>query len=167
MKLVNVQEIHSDPKGYNYGVSFINNKETSKYFSSYAKRLGGITAKQYDRIHKYWKIYKADLPFLLQVEDTAIAYEQYEPTPIQKEEQPEWMNMRPTPQVVPQAQERQQQQEIVHKPIYKSEDYANMGKDLKLQPYEYQKELIKFCVDHPEALLICPCGSGNIRLTYR
>lgn len=39
--------------------------------------------------------------------------------------------------------------------------YEDMGKNMKLQPYEYQKEAIKYILDTKEALLILPCGSGK------
>lgn len=39
--------------------------------------------------------------------------------------------------------------------------HENMGKKMKLQPYEYQKEAIKYILDTKEALLILPCGAGK------
>ena len=45
--------------------------------------------------------------------------------------------------------------------IVLSEDLADIGKNMKLQPYPYQKEAIKFCLDHLNALLVLPCGSGR------
>lgn len=41
------------------------------------------------------------------------------------------------------------------------EDYEDMGKSMKLQPYNYQKEAIKFAVDTHEILIVYPCGSGK------
>jgi SNF2 family DNA or RNA helicase len=40
-------------------------------------------------------------------------------------------------------------------------DYENMGKSMKLQPYDYQKEAIKFALDTHETLIVYPCGSGK------
>lgn len=42
--------------------------------------------------------------------------------------------------------------------------YEDMGKSMKLQPYEYQKEAIKYILDTHEALLILPCGAGRCAL---
>ena len=42
--------------------------------------------------------------------------------------------------------------------------YRDMGKNMKLQPYPYQKEAIKFCIDNLKALLVLPCGSGKTPL---
>lgn len=39
--------------------------------------------------------------------------------------------------------------------------YEKMGKKMKLAPYDYQKEAIKFGIDTLEALLVLPCGSGK------
>lgn len=40
-------------------------------------------------------------------------------------------------------------------------DYQNIGKTMKLEPYEYQKEAIKFGLDKKEALIVYPCGAGK------
>lgn len=42
-----------------------------------------------------------------------------------------------------------------------AKDYESIGKDMKLKPYSYQKEAIKFCLDQKEALLVLPCGAGK------
>lgn len=39
--------------------------------------------------------------------------------------------------------------------------YADMGKSMLLQPYDYQKEAIYFAIETKEALLVLPCGSGK------
>lgn len=39
--------------------------------------------------------------------------------------------------------------------------YADMGKNMLLQPYDYQKEAIYFAIERKEALLVLPCGSGK------
>jgi N12 class adenine-specific DNA methylase len=41
------------------------------------------------------------------------------------------------------------------------ERIAGIGDDLKLPPYEYQKEAIQFSLNNPETLLILPCGAGK------
>lgn len=40
--------------------------------------------------------------------------------------------------------------------------YADMGKNMLLQPYDYQKEAIFFAIERKEALLVLPCGSGSL-----
>ena len=39
--------------------------------------------------------------------------------------------------------------------------YENMGTGMKLPPYEYQKEIIKFILDTGDSLIVCPCGAGK------
>ena len=41
------------------------------------------------------------------------------------------------------------------------EDNKDMGRNLKYEPYPYQKETIKYCLDHFSALLVLPCGAGK------
>lgn len=44
---------------------------------------------------------------------------------------------------------------------YVKNSWDDIGKDLKLEPYCYQKETIQFGVDNKKGLLILPCGSGK------
>lgn len=41
------------------------------------------------------------------------------------------------------------------------ENYENMGTGMKLTPYGYQKEIIKFILDTGCSLIVSPCGSGK------
>lgn len=56
---------------------------------------------------------------------------------------------------LPNIQEQYDDIEFVANP------WDNIGEGLKLPPYCYQKETIKFGVDNNKALLILPCGSGK------
>ena len=40
-------------------------------------------------------------------------------------------------------------------------ELEHIGSTMKLTPYMYQKEAIKFALDKKNALIILPCGSGN------
>lgn len=51
------------------------------------------------------------------------------------------------------------EKEFTTKLIANPWDY--IGEGLKLEPYSYQKESIKFAVDNKKGLLILPCGSGK------
>lgn len=51
---------------------------------------------------------------------------------------------------------------ILYENEYSAPDYINMGEDMKLQPYEYQKEAIYFGIQELEALMVLPCGSGKL-----
>lgn len=50
---------------------------------------------------------------------------------------------------------------IINKTDNKVTDYENMGSHLKLEPYVYQKEIIKFCLEKENALIVAPCGAGK------
>lgn len=44
---------------------------------------------------------------------------------------------------------------------HKIHDYENIGNGLKLSPYDYQKEVIKFCIENRGVLVKAPCGAGK------
>ena len=44
---------------------------------------------------------------------------------------------------------------------YLEEKLVNIGSNMKLKPYLYQKEAIQFAIDTKNALIILPCGSGK------
>lgn len=51
---------------------------------------------------------------------------------------------------------------VVYENEYTPPPYADMGKNMLLQPYDYQKEAIYFAINIKEGLLVLPCGSGKI-----
>jgi SNF2 family DNA or RNA helicase len=56
---------------------------------------------------------------------------------------------------LPELERKFEQVELIPNP------WDNIGEGMKLSPYCYQKETIKFGVDNGKALLILPCGSGK------
>lgn len=38
----------------------------------------------------------------------------------------------------------------------------NIGQSMKLKPYLYQREAIKFAIDNVNSLIILPCGAGKL-----
>lgn len=40
-------------------------------------------------------------------------------------------------------------------------DYEHIGEHMKLKPYKYQQEVIKYCSDAENCLIVSPCGSGK------
>ena len=44
---------------------------------------------------------------------------------------------------------------------YTAPPYMDMGKNMKLQPYEYQKEAIYFAINNLNSLMVLPCGAGK------
>lgn len=50
---------------------------------------------------------------------------------------------------------------ILYENEYIEPNYMSMGKDMKLQPYEYQKEAIYYAINNLNSLMVLPCGSGK------
>lgn len=50
---------------------------------------------------------------------------------------------------------------VVYENEYNPPEYLDMGKNMKLQPYDYQKEAIHYAINSRNALLVLPCGSGK------
>lgn len=50
---------------------------------------------------------------------------------------------------------------IIYTNKYTPPLYSDMGKDMKLQPYDYQKEAIYSAINNKEELLVLPCGAGT------
>ena len=46
------------------------------------------------------------------------------------------------------------------------DSYFNLGSCMKLQPYDYQKEVVNFILKNKKALTVLPCGAGNIDNSY-
>lgn len=44
---------------------------------------------------------------------------------------------------------------------FKKEDWDDIGKDMKLQPFPYQKEVIYHALNNPEYMLVLPPGAGK------
>lgn len=51
--------------------------------------------------------------------------------------------------------------DVVYENKYTPPVYADIGKNMLLQPYDYQKEAIHFAINTKEALLVLPCGAGK------
>lgn len=54
--------------------------------------------------------------------------------------------------------------DIKYENNYTAPPYIDIGKDMKLQPYEYQKEAIYFAINNLNSLMVLPCGSGKTPL---
>lgn len=46
------------------------------------------------------------------------------------------------------------------------DSYFNLGFCMKLQPYDYQKEVTNFILRNKKALTVLPCGAGNVDNSY-
>ena len=148
MKLFMFQKLYNDPDGFNYGVHFSRDREAFRHFSRYSSAMGEINNKKFDKGHDWWKITEEDYRKLLLVEESVCG----------KKEKPSWIS----------SLKRQKKEEEIEEepklgavPKQSVSGYDSMGTWMKLQPYGYQKEIIKFCLDKETSLIVSPCGSGK------
>ena len=101
-------------------------------FNEYINKIMKLPKKDWDLDNKCWSIPQGDLP-LLQKFFKDIDF----------------------------LEEIQLKDNNIVKSKRKITGYENMGKSMKLSPYNYQKEAIKFSLDSLNSLLVLPCGSGK------
>ena len=145
MRLFIFQKLYADSDGYDYGIHFSRDKEAYRHFAVYSKSVGDIKDKKFDVKNNWWKISEADVEKLRTLEAGITGVKQ---------------------EIAPKKD--------TWKKAYKEEEvtlgavdsksvigYQSMGVWMKLQPYDYQKETIKFCLDNRESLIVLPCGAGK------
>ena len=134
MKLVNVTNLDSYPdEKFMYAVKFNNDdKRVINYFDAFADLLGRLRYKEFNLETGEWII-------------TQNGYEAF------KSLDEELFNYREENKPV-----------VTFKPIEKEiSNYKDIGKNLKLPLYDYQKQLVKFAIDAKNALIVAPCGAGK------
>ena len=120
-----------DQNGYCYLIKFNGNK---KQFGFYMSIVGSVVDKKYDFDHSGWKFKEQQYQIVQAFLDKVF----------------------PAKQAVP------KKKDIMSSVSEKNvNDYDDIGKSMKLQPYPYQKETIKFALDNLTTLLVLPCGSGK------
>ena len=121
--------------GNKYAVRFIFNKDTTPHFNEFAYVLGCFDDVAYNSDNDSWEITDAAFNALKDKGDEIF------PPPLSLKDK-----MKTVIQV--------DKKEVT--------DYQDIGQAMKLQPYDYQKEVIKFCLDAENTLIVAPCGSGRI-----
>ena len=136
MRIVNVKKLDTKSKKYLYAVKFNNDDaKVIKHFDAFAGLLARLRSKKFDISTGEWII-------------TQNGYNAFELL------DKELFEKAPATFEAPKLYYENAEEKIVV-------DYENVGEDLKLPPYEYQKQLIKFCLDTENALIVAPCGSGK------
>lgn len=126
-------------EGYDYAVRFIRNLKTFKHFDSFMAIIGNSNQVKYDIDEDCWLIQDYTYNKLVALDE-----ELFPPKRAKKSKAKAKM-----------------QQAIIGDSSQEVTEYASMGADMKLPPYEYQKRVIKFAVDAGTALIVSPCGSGK------
>lgn len=133
MKLFTFNSLVNDKDGYDVTVEIAQKNFNAKEVGKYTSSLGRIKDKKFDIKLKKWKIKTADMLYLRKVE-TDISKPSF---PMSLEQKPE----EPVKQTVT--------------------DYSMMGSRLKLPLYQYQREIVKFCLNTEKALICASCGAGK------
>ena len=134
MELVTVEKLDNDSL-YDYAISL--NEKSSKAirnFDLFAQLVGNFRHKEYDITRDVWYIQSCDYAKLEQLDARLFP---------------------PKRKLGDKMASRFQTQ------VKEVSDWESMGADMKLQPYDYQKEIIKFCLDAENALITAPCGAGK------
>lgn len=134
MKIVSVRKINENPDAeFLYAVKFNNDdKKVIKHFSDFANLIGRLRSKKFDVTTGEWLINKNGYESFLNLDDKIFNR---------------------TKQLPAIALEEVKEKIVT--------DYSNVGEDLKLPLYDYQKQLIKFSIDAKNALIVAPCGAGK------
>jgi SNF2 family DNA or RNA helicase len=102
-----------------------------KQFNTYMRFVGSIMDKKYDFARTAWKFKEHQYKILQALIDEAMPKKATTSASIIS---------------------------VKHRDVH---DYDDIGKSMKLPPYPYQKETIKFALDNLNTLLVLPCGSGK------
>ena len=154
MKLFTFQKLYNDSDGFSYGVHFSRDREAFRFFSSYSKALGDIQNKKFDQSHDWWKITEEDYEMLLSLEESIV-------TKKSKPSKPTWMSTIVEQEKKKKAKSIPKEVKVGDVPEQNVIGFESMGEWMKLTPYDYQKEIIKFCLDNETSLIVSPCGSGK------
>lgn len=135
MELFISEELHNDKDGMQYMVKFNRtSKKAAKHFDTYTAALGRINNKKFDLDKNKWKVDAEGYKILL------AADESINPKPRKK----------PT---IASKLIKVEQKDVGN--------YSNIGRYMKLSPYDYQKKVTKFCLKQDNALIVAPCGAGK------
>ena len=122
---------------YNYIVRF-NNKSAKalRYFNDFNSLV--ITLEtQFDPFTRGWKIKEKDLAKFIELDKKIFP------------QKPRFKTM------------KEKMSTLIKIDKKEVTDWEDIGQGMKLKPYDYQKEVIKFIVDNKNALIVSPCGSGK------
>ena len=190
MNLFVVHDYGLEAAPYRYGIRFSGQSGADKYFSYYSKALGNIRDKELDLVQRYWKLTAQGLKIMqdvqFEVDQLVEKRASYPSTVVQtlsvKPVMPTMQKKIPSQAIIniPMAHKFQEMYteqltsdvaEIGAKPVnvmpvilqpqVSEIDLSAIGSGLKLPPYQYQRELIKFCLDTETTMLVSPCGSGR------
>lgn len=134
MKLIDY--IRTQEGGYSYAVKLKDTKEAAQYKDKYEEIINGLQDKKYYEPDDCWLISRYGFS-QLQALDKELFFA------------PNGYN---SPTVTIEKQE------------HDVTGWEDIGKNLKLPPYDYQKQVVRFCLQEPHmysTLITAPCGAGK------
>ena len=134
MKLIDYMRIQEG--GYSYAVKLKDTKEAAQYKDKYESIINSLQDKQYYEPDDCWLISRYGFT-LLQALDKELFFA-------------------PNGYVSPAVTIEKQEHDVT--------GWENIGKDLKLTPYDYQKQVVRFCLQESHGystLITAPCGAGK------
>ena len=138
MELFTYKGLVADPR-FDYAIKFNRTMKTFRHFDDFMSIIGAANPVKFDLDNNCWLVSAYTFNRLSELDETLF--------PDKKKQHKKSMKAR--------------MQEAVKGEVKVVYDYDSMGADMKLQPYDYQKRVIKFAVDAETALIVSPCGSGK------
>lgn len=138
LELFTYEELAVD-SGYDYAVKFNRTTKTFRHFDEFMSIIGAASPVKFDLDSNSWLVSAYTFNRLSELNEALF--------PDKKKQRKEAAKAK--------------MQEAVKGEVKVVHDYDGMGADMKLQPYDYQKRVIKFAVDAETALIVSPCGSGR------
>lgn len=140
MKLIRVVKLEPQSDGLDYGVAFNSTPHNAQYFNKFAEVLGFISDKKFDMSIDMWRVGEEGLEAFRRLDEKLFP---------------------------PQKSMKEKLQNMVSVQKKEVEGWEEIGVGMKLQPYDYQKQIVKFVVDahgkdaSHDTLIVAPCGAGK------
>lgn len=138
MELFTYKELTAN-SGYGYAVKFNRTTKTFRHFDEFMSIIGAASSVKFDLDSNSWLVSTYTFDRLSELNEALFSNKKKQRKKAVKAKMREAVKG---------------EVKVVH-------DYDSMGADMKLQPYDYQKRVIKFTVDAETALIVSPCGSGK------
>lgn len=144
MQLFEVEK-EKKKRDYPYRISFDRKKNGTDHFDKFMEAIGKVFSEaKFDPGSRSWYVTEAGLHTLKYYDSLWFP---------RKEEQ--------KPKEKKKSYSVSRLQDAIKNDTKQVTGYEHIGDMLRLKPYKYQKEVIKFCLDAGNALIVCPCGSGK------
>lgn len=151
MPIFNCRKITPTDDGFTHLVSFDRKSNGASHYDRYMQAIGNISHKRMNFETREW--YIDDKGY-----DTIQYYEQkYAPAASKRKAV--------IPKRITKNADKGKESKLVSSMVASGRKevtgYEGAGSSLKLKPYPYQQEVIKYCKEAKECLIVAPCGAGK------